>query len=254
MTKTIALCQSKGGTSKTSSVLNISACLVRNGYRVLAVDVDQQASLTVSLGIDPATLPLSMRAILTDPEVTANDVLVQTQEGIDLIPANLDLSLVEFHMSPVGRDRILARKLHQIAPNYDFIVIDTPPSFAITTLNAMAAADYLLVPMQPEPLCLLGMSQLTEAYKLVQQDANPKLEILGIFIALYDGRSSYHRDIAAKVRQDWGELTFKTIIRRRMGILEAALEGRATVSLSPNSEIAQDYLALTGEILSRVQQ
>jgi len=252
MAKVICLAQQKGGTSKTSSVLNLSACLVQAGYKVLAVDVDQQASLTVSLGVDLSNLKRSMQALLTEQAVAAEEVIVKTEEGIDLIPANVDLAMVEFQMPSISRERVLARKLHPLKDRYDFILIDTPPSFAITTLNAMVAAEYLLVPVQPEPLCLLGMSQLTKFFQLVQQDTNPHIRHLGVFIALYDGRSNYHKEITKQIREDWGDLAFQTVIRRRMNILEATLKGQATTTLAPNSEVAQDYQALTKEILARV--
>lgn len=253
MAKIICLAQSKGGTSKTTTAINLAACLVQNGYKVLAVDTDQQASLTVSLGINPSDNPKSMRALLTEINTKPSDILVHTQENIDLLPANVDLSLVEFYMPAVGRERVLDKKLRPFSKNYDFVVVDTPPSFAITTLNAMAASDYILVPFQPEPLCLLGMSQLTEAFELVRSNANPRLKILGLFITLYDSRVRYHRDIAEQIREDWKNQLFDTIIRRRSNVLEATLEGRSIVSLRANSEVAQDYQALAREVISRAK-
>lgn len=254
MSITICLAQSKGGTSKTSSVINIGAGLLKAGHKVLAVDVDQQASLTLSLGIEPSSLKQSMRALLIDPAVTAEQILVPTQEGIDLLPANLDLSMVEFHMPAVGREKVLSKKLRPMASKYDFVLIDTPPSFAVTTLNAMSASNYLLVPIQPEPLCLLGMAQLTEAFNLVKQNTNPRLKMLGVFIALYDGRIRNHREIAEQIREDWGDLAFKSFIRRRSNMLDSTLEGRSMISLNLKSEVAQDYQALTREVLQRVNK
>src|SRR5690349_1355394 len=129
MATIICMAQSKGGTGKTTSTHNISAALVKRGQRVLTVDVDQQANLTVSWGIDPLSLPKTMRALLVEESVTAREVIVETEEGIDLIPANLDLAFVELAMQPVAREKVLARKLAALKDNYDFILIDTPPSF-----------------------------------------------------------------------------------------------------------------------------
>ncbi|MEI6046189.1 MAG: AAA family ATPase [Chloroflexota bacterium] len=158
--KIICLTQSKGGTSKTSSVWNIAACMVNQGYKVLAVDTDQQANLTTSLGVDPLELEgRSVYTLFTDSQVKAKEIIIATAEGIDLLPANNDLSVVEFSIKgAVSREKILARKLRPVVESYDYILIDTPPSFSLTTLNAMSAANYLLCPIQPEPYCLDGMN------------------------------------------------------------------------------------------------
>lgn len=254
MAKTICLAQSKGGTSKTSSVLNISAALTAKGYRVLVVDVDQQASLTVSLGIDPLTLAKSMRALLTDESISARDILMQTQEGIDLLPANIDLAMIEFSMPPVARERVLATKLAPISADYDFILIDTPPTFSITTLNAMSASDYVLVPVQPEPLCLYGLEQLRDTVNMVKRSIRPSISILGLYLTLFDNRSRIHKGLEGQLRKSWGEQVFNTIIHRRLNILEASLEGRSVTNGRPGSELALEYQALTEEVLTRVQK
>ncbi len=254
MATTICLAQSKGGSGKTSSVLNLGASLVKANYRVLLVDTDQQANLTASLGVDLDALQLSMRDLFIEPQVSAKDILIKTPEGLDLLPASTNLSMVEFKMNPVNRERQLAKKLHAISNEYDFCLIDTAPSFAIPTLNAMASANYLLVPVQPEPLCLLSMSQLDEVYNMVRNEINPRLNLLGLFITLYDSRVKLHREIAQKVRTDWGEQVLQTVIRRRSNILDSTLEGRSMVSFNANSEISQDYQKLTQEVLGRVQK
>jgi chromosome partitioning protein len=254
MAKIICLAQSKGGTSKTSSTLNVSACLLQKGYRVLTCDLDQQASLTISLGTDPLKHPLNMYSLLTDAGVTAEDVIVKTEEGIDLIPADLDLSVVELNLKEtIGRERLLKKKLSSVAGDYDFILIDTPPSFALTTFNGMAAADYLLVPVQPEPLCLYGLRRLTENLKLIQENSNPTLRMLGVFITLYDSRLGGHKEIADQIREGWGKQAFKTVIRRRSNILQATVEARSVITMQENSDLAHDYKALTEEVLIRVQ-
>lgn len=254
MAKIICLAQQKGGTSKTSSVWNISACLVQNGYRVLAVDMDMQANLTTSLGVNPLELKGSMYALLSESGVKASDILLETPEGIDLLPADNDLAVVEFSIKEaIGREKILAKKLRPLAANYDFILIDTPPSFAITTLNAMGAAQYLLCPIQPEPYCLDGMKNLTRTYEMVQEDSNPNLQMLGVFITMYNSRLKAHKEITEIIRQDWAELAFETIIRERTNILESAVDNRSIVNLKPNSDLAQDYQSLTKEIIHRVK-
>jgi chromosome partitioning protein len=250
----ICLAQQKGGTSKTSSVWNISACLVQNGYRVLAVDMDMQANLTYSLGVNPLELSQTMYALMADSQVKAGDILVKTGDGIDLLPADNDLSVVEFAMKEaLGREKVLARKLRPIASDYDFILIDTPPSFAITTLNAMSAAGYLLCPIQPEPYCLDGMRNLVRTYEMVQENANPKLEILGVFVTMYNHRLKAHREIAEVIKRDWEDKAFNTVIRERTNILESTVDGKPIVLYKPTSDLAQDYRELTKEIIERVQ-
>lgn len=253
MAKTICLAQSKGGTSKTSSVLNIAAALVGAGHRVLVVDTDQQASLTVSLGIDPLELPQTMRHLLIDEKVQARDILTQTQEGIDLIPASIDLAMIEFSMPPVARERVLATKLNPLKSEYDFILIDTPPTFSITTLNAMSASDYVLVPVQPEPLCLYGLEQLNDTVGMIKRNIQPSLSILGLFLTLFDTRSRIHKGLETQLREGWGDLVLKTVIHRRINILEASLEGKSVVKGRPGSELAHEYQQLTREVLERAR-
>lgn len=255
MAKTICLAQYKGGTGKTSSTINIGASLVRAGYRVLAVDMDMQASLSVWLGADPAELPGgSIERLLTDRAIQAQDILVRTQEGLDLLPASLDLALVEFNMPSIHRETVLNRKIASIKEHYDFILIDTPPNFNICTLNAFVASDYLLIPFQPEPLCLYGLGQLTRTFEMVRADTGSALDVLGLFFTMYDGRITTHKRIENKVREDWGDLAFQTLIRKRTNILEATLSGQSSVAANPSSPIAQDYQALTEEVLARVHQ
>jgi chromosome partitioning protein len=254
MAHIICLAQQKGGTSKTSSVWNISAALVQEGYKVLVVDMDMQANLTASLGVNPLELERSMYALLSDPTVKASDVVVETAEGIDLLPADNDLAVIEFAIKEaIGREKILAKKLRPIAGNYDFILIDTPPSFAITTLNAMSAANYLLCPVQPEPYCLDGMKNLTRTFEMIQEDSNSNLQMLGVFITMYNSRLKAHREITEVIQRDWSDLAFETVIRQRTNILESAVDNRAVVTLKPNSDLAQDYINLTKEIVRRVQ-
>lgn len=248
----ICLAQYKGGTGKTTAVINISACLAKKGYKVLAIDLDQQSSLTVWMGINPIELKHTMRSLLTT-QITAEEILVPTQEGVDLLPAHIDLALVELHMPPLEREKILLRKIKPLLARYDYILIDTPPNFIMTTVNAMTAADFLLVPIQPEPLCLYGMSQLSETLNLVQSTSNPALKLLGVFTTLYDTRLSLQRDIVDKVAADWGELTFKTVIKRRSSLLEATLERQSIIKLKPNSDLSREYQMLTEEVIERVQ-
>lgn len=255
MAKTICLAQQKGGTSKTTSVWNIAACLNQAGYKVLAVDADAQSNLTTSFGIKSADTAVTLYTLLTEPEATADQAVVSTEEGVDLIPADLELSAVDFRMKDrTGRERVLDKKLKRLQPNYDFIIIDTAPDLGLVTLNALTAADYLLAPIQPEPYCLRGMQTLSEIIETVKEDSMHDLRWLGVFVSMYDARITAHREIAVEIRDAWRGLYFDTIVRKRSGGLsDAVLGAKPIVGLRPTSELAQDYQALTKEIIDRVE-
>jgi chromosome partitioning protein len=248
----ICLAQAKGGTAKTSSVLNLSAALVQKGYRVLVADLDAQANLTQGLGINPVELEVSMYSLLSNPTLTAASTVVSTQEGIDLLPANIDLSGLDLSVNAlIGRERLLAKKLRPLLTAYDFVLIDTPPALSLATTNALTASDYLLVPIQPVQFCLNGMQNLVQHFESVRDNSNPSLKFLGVFITLYE-RITAHREISEVIRREWGELAFNTVIRKRSNIHEATLENRSVVTARPDSDLAQDYQALTEEIVNRV--
>ncbi|NWJ98484.1 MAG: ParA family protein [Chloroflexi bacterium] len=254
MAKTICLAQSKGGTGKTTSTLNLGAVLAGQGYRVLLVDVDQQANLTVSLGVDPLELPKTMRSLLVEEETTAEEIIIRTSEGLDLIPANLDLAFIELAMEPLARDQVLAQKLVSVKPNYDFVLIDTPPNFSLPVTNAMTASDYVLVPVQPEPLCVFGLSLLVENLQKVKRKLNPSLVLLGLFITLYDNSEAAHVHLTERLRQDWPDFLMSQTIRDSALNDRTVLEGRSIVNSRPRSALAHDYQALTEEVLKRVKR
>jgi chromosome partitioning protein len=249
----ICLAQAKGGTSKTSSTLNIAACLNAADYKVLVVDLDAQANLTQGLGIDPVEMEHTMFSLLSNSTISYKDILVSTQEGIDLLPANIDLSGLDLSINAlIGREKLLARKLREARKEYDFILIDTPPALSLATTNALAAADYVLVPVQPVQFCLNGMQNLIQHVEAVRDNSNPNLRTLGVFVTLYE-RITAHREIAEVVKQDWGDLAFQTYIRKRSNIHDATLYNRSIISTQPGSDLSQDYQTLAEEILQRVR-
>lgn len=244
------LSQQKGGVGKTALTLNMAAALAREGYRVLAVDCDSQASLTLSLGVNPLELGATMFELLTDPKVKAEAVIVPTSEaGVDLLPAHLTLAVVEMNMrDTVGRERVLHRKLEPVRDRYDFILIDCGPTLGITTLNALGAADKVIVVVQPEPLCIFGLEQLFDTVRLVRENSNANLEVAGIVISMYDARLKGHRDITEQLREQFGDLVYQTPIRRRSSIIESTANGVSIVSSKPGSDLAQDYVNLAREV------
>ena len=246
-----AISMQKGGVGKTATTLNLAASLAHDGYKVLTIDCDSQASLTLSLGVNPLELPTTMFELLTDPKVRATDVILGTNEhNIDLIPSHLTLAVVEMQMrDAVGRERILHRKLVPIKSQYDFIFIDCGPTLGITTLNALGAADKVLIVVQPEPLCIFGLEQLFETVTLVKDNSNAGLEVGGIVISMYDSRLKGHRDITEQLREQFGTLVFQTPIRRRSSIIESTNNGLSVISSKPNSDLALDYKNLAQEVL-----
>lgn len=254
MGKIICMSQSKGGTGKTSGTLNIAAAMVEKGLHTLVVDLDQQANLTVSLGINPLDCEINTHSLLTQANSTANSAIVATTEGIDLIPAHPDLALIEYKMPSVARDRVIARKLAPIRDNYDFIILDTAPSLGIATLNALCAADWMLIPTQPEPLCVYGLYMLLDQMENVKAESNPNLQLLGFFITFFDARSKAHKEMEKELRQKWEGLIFQSVIKRRNSIIETTLEGQSIISLKKNSDLAKEYRALTEEVISRAKQ
>jgi chromosome partitioning protein len=244
------LSQQKGGVGKTALTLNMAAALAREGYRVLAVDCDSQASLTLSLGVNPLELNATMFELLTDPKSKAETVIVPSSEpGVDLLPAHLTLAVVEMNMrDTVGRERVLHRKLEPVKNRYDFILIDCGPTLGITTLNALGAADKVIVVVQPEPLCIFGLEQLFDTVRLVRENSNANLEIAGIAISMYDARLKGHRDITEQLREQFGELVYQTPIRRRSSIIESTANGVSIVTSKPGIDLAQDYVNLAREV------
>jgi chromosome partitioning protein len=249
MAEIICFAQSKGGTGKTSSTLNIAAVLVEKGYRVLVCDLDQQSNLTISLGVNPLDCEVNTYNLLTEASATAKDAIVSTTEKIDLLSAHPDLALVE----SVAREKQLARKLNPIAKNYDFILLDTAPSLGIATLNALCAANWLFIPTQPEPLCVYGLNMLIDQMENVRTESNPNLDLLGFFITFYDARSKAHKEIERGLREQWEGQILKSVIKRRNSILETTLEGKSIISLRSESDLAKEYRALTEEMIKRVQ-
>ncbi len=242
--------QQKGGVGKTALTLNLAAALAREGYHILAVDCDSQASLTLSFGVNPLELDATMFELMTDPKVKAEQVLLQTGEsGIDLLPSHLSLAVVEMSMrEAVGRERVLRRKLEPLKAHYDFVFIDCGPTLGITTLNALGAADKVVVVVQPEPLCLFGLEQLFETVRLVRENSNANLEIAGLVISMYDARLKGHRDLTEQLRTQFGDLVYRTPVRRRSSIIESTANGVSVVSSRPNSELALDYVNLAHEV------
>lgn len=249
MARIIALVNQKGGVGKTTSTINIGAGLHRAGKRVLMVDLDPQGNLTVSVGVEAHTLDYTVFEVLKgDAEPQAAIV----KRGYDIIPADIRLGGADMELSAVpGREMLLKEAFAPIAENYDYILIDCPPSLGLITLNGLTAAREIFIPLQAEFLALNGMAQLLNTVKAVQKRLNPQLDITGIIATLYDGRKNLNKEVLEKIRQYFPNKTFATLIRDNIALAEAPSFGQDIYEYKPDSKGAEDYTALCDEIIKQ---
>lgn len=249
----VAICNQKGGVGKTTSTINLGAALAETGRRVLLVDFDPQGSLSVGLGINPHTLEVSVYNLLLGREHTADDVIQTTGvPGLDLMPSNIDLSAAEIQLvSEVAREQTLMRVLEKVRGRYDLILIDCAPSLGLLTVNALTAADKVLMPLECEFFALRGIALLTETIAKVTDRLNPRLEVLGILGTMYDPRTLHSREVLERVVQAFGDQVFHSVIRRTVKFPETTVAGEPITSYASSSAGAQSYRSLAREVLLR---
>lgn len=244
----MALANQKGGVAKTTSTVNLGVALRELGYGVLAVDMDPQGNLTMSQGVDPETLRVSMFNVLVQG-IPIDDVIFERE--IHVAAASIDLAGAELSLAPViGRERALAKALLAVGDLYDFILIDTPPSLGLLTVNALTAADGVIVPVQCEYLSLRGLAQLERTLELVRENLNPRVHILGILPTLFDSRTLHGTEAIEVLRSNFGDLVFKTVVRKTIKFAEAPVKGMSVLTYAPHSEAAKAYRALAREVLN----
>ena len=255
MARVIAVANQKGGVGKTTSTINIGAGLHKAGKRVLMVDLDPQGNLTVSVGVEAYNLDYTVFEVLKgDAEPQAAIV----KRGYDIIPADIRLSGADMELSAIpGREMLLKEALAPIAENYDYILIDCPPSLGLITLNGLTAAREIFIPLQAEFLALNGMAQLLNTVKAVQKRLNPQLEITGIITTLYDSRKNLNKEVLEKIKEYFPDKTFKALIRDNVALAEAPSFGNDIFEYRADSNGAEDYKRLCAEIIkqeTRVKQ
>ncbi len=255
MGKIIAVAQHKGGTGKTTTCINLAASLCDLGKTVLIVDLDPQASCTVSLGINPLEVSKTSHHLLIDPTVTVKDTVVTRQRiNFHVVPANVDLAMAESELvGKIGREKALQKKLSAARPDYDFIFIDCPPTLGLLVINAMAAADSVLIPVQCEPLTLYGVNHLLQIINLVRDEVNPQLKIEGVLRTMYDRRTKLSQEISQSLEQTFGDLVFTTIIYRHVKLAEGPVHELPVSFYAANSAGTNEYRALAKELLSHGQ-
>jgi chromosome partitioning protein len=247
MSKVISISNHKGGVGKTTSAINLGAGLSRLGKRVLLIDLDPQANLSQSLG-------------LVDQERTIYGALrgeyklqpIEVIAGLDLIPSTLDLSGAEIEMSgEAGREYILKELVDPIRGSYDYVLIDSPPSLGLLTINAFTASDRVFIPLQAQYLALQGLTKLLEVIDKITKRLNKELRVGGVFITQYDGRKVLNRDVVATIGAHFQDQLFKTMVRDNIALAEAPSQGLDIFRYNPKSYGAEDYLSLSQEVINR---
>jgi len=249
----IAMCNQKGGVGKTTTTINLGAALAELGRRVLLVDFDPQGSLSVGLGVNPHTLEHSIYNLLLSRDTSIDDVIDRTGvANLDILPSNIDLSAAEVQLvSEVAREQTLLRVLESIKPRYDVILIDCAPSLGLLTINALTAADKVIMPLECEFFALRGIALLTDTITKVTDRLNPRLEILGILGTMYDPRTLHCREVLERVVQAFGDRVFHTVIRRTVKFPETTVAGEPITTYATTSPGATAYRTLAREVLAR---
>jgi chromosome partitioning protein len=244
----IAFANQKGGVAKTTTTLNLAAAFAEQGHRVLCVDMDPQGNLTMSQGIDPDTLELSMYDVLVH-HIPIKQVIRKRE--IDVACASIDLAGAEIAMSTqIGRERSLSKALNTVKDDYDFICIDTPPSLGLLTINALTAAHKVIVPVQCEYLSMRGLIQLQNTLQMIRENLNPDVEIEGILPTLMDTRTIHAKEAIEILEENFGDRVFASRIRKTVRFAEAPVKGMSVLKYDPDGTAAQSYRDLAKEVLS----
>jgi chromosome partitioning protein len=244
--RVIALANQKGGVAKTTTTLNLGVGLHDLGARVLAVDLDPQSNLSMSQGVDVESLPLGMYHVLVGQASIAE--IIETRE-IDIAPAGIELAGAELALSGmIGRERALERALRPVRDLYDYILLDTPPSLGLLTVNAMVAADGIIVPVQCEYLSLRGLAQLRDTLAQVRENLNPHVDIVGILPTMYDGRTIHGREAVQLLEESFGDRVYRTRIGKTIRFAEAPVQGKSVIRYEPQGQAARWYRHLSREV------
>ncbi len=252
MGKIIAIANQKGGVGKTTTAINLGASLAVLEKNVLIIDADPQANATSGLGFDPKTIETSIYECIIE-EADPNKTILHTEvEGLDILPSHIDLVGAEIEMlSFENRERVLSEVIKKITTPYDYILIDCSPSLGLLTLNALTAADEVIIPVQCEYFALEGLGKLLNTIKMVQNSLNPDLKIGGFLLTMYDSRLKLSNQVVEDVRKHFDYLVFDTIIQRNIRLTEAPSFGKPVILYDARSKGAQNYLNLAKELLQR---
>jgi len=245
---TVAIVNQKGGVGKTTTVVNLSVALARLGKKVLAIDIDPQAHLTYSLGIQAHQLDKTIYEVLKR-QIPVLDVLIE-RTGFTLLPSSLDLAAADVELAGIpGREFLLKEAVEKLPEKYEYILIDCPPNLGILTLNALTTAQDVFIPVQCEFLALKGMSKLIQTVELVKERLNKKLKISGVIGTRFHKGKSLHREVKRNLKKHFGDKVFNTLIRENISLAEAPSYGQSIFEYAPRSHGAEDYLKLAKEVM-----
>jgi chromosome partitioning protein len=251
LARVIAFANQKGGVAKTTTTLNLGVAFKEKGLRVLAVDLDPQGNLTMSQGFNPDAVERSMYDVLVN-RLPIEEVIQQAE--VDVAVSSLDLAGAELALSSmIGRERALEKALAPVKENYDFVLIDTPPSLGILTINALVASDGVIVPVQCEYLSLRGLVQLENTLSMIRENLNPHVEIQGILPTMFDKRTLHSREAIDILEENFGDLVFDNKIRKTIRYAEAPVKGTSVLGYDPTGDAAQAYRKLAKEVLDGAQ-
>jgi chromosome partitioning protein len=250
MGRTISVASQKGGVGKTTTAINLGACLAQEGRRVLLVDIDPQGNASSGLGINGNDKPISIYEVLLGQADVQQAVVATALANLDLLPAGQRLSGAEVELvGLMARETRLKSALGSVRETYDFILVDSPPSLGLLTINALTASDSVLIPLQCEYLALEGLTQLIGAIRLVQDHLNPSLRIEGVLLTMFDARLNLSQQVAAEARKFFAERVYQTVIPRNVRLSEAPSFGKPIVLYDPHSTGAESYRELAREVL-----
>lgn len=255
MGKIVSFSNQKGGVGKTTTCVNMAAYIAASGKRVLLIDMDPQGNATTGMGFSKSTLKKSVYNVLIDDEKASDNILKTELEGMDILPSNIDLAGAEVELVyKRSREKVLKNALAEVRDRYDYIFIDCPPSLGLLTINALAAADAVIIPIQSEYYALEGLSQLMNSITLVKQHLNPDLNVDGVVLTMYDSRSLISKQIAEEIRKFFTKRLFEIVVPRNVRLVEASSYGKPIMMHDPKCTGARAYKALTEEYLTREER
>ena len=251
--RVVAVANQKGGCGKTTTAINLSACLAERGYSVLLIDMDPQSHASIGLGVDVYKLERSLYEVITRQDTGFDDIIIDTcVPRLRLAPATILLSGAEIELAGVfGRENVLKEKMTDLNSGYRYVIIDCPPSLSLLTVNALTAADELLIPVHTQYFPLEGMKQLFKTVEIVRTRLNPRLKIMGILPTLYDVRTNLSKDVLRGIREYFGPQVFDTVINNNVKLAEAPSAGKPITLYDRSATGTKDYTSLTDEVLAR---
>lgn len=255
MGRILAVANQKGGVGKTTTAINLSACLAAKGKRVLAIDMDPQGNMTSGLGIDKNGVEYTIYDLILGEASIENVICKDAQDNLDVMPSNVDLSAAEIELIGVEeKEYIVHKEVERVRNQYDFIIIDCPPSLNTLTINAMTTADSVLVPIQCEYYALEGLSQLIHTIELVKERLNPELYMEGVVFTMYDARTNLSLQVVENVKDNLQQTIYKTIIPRNIRLAEAPSHGLPIHLYDPKSAGAESYMLLADEVINKGEE